>query len=188
VESCLHDRYQRIVINKRYTLSSWGKVISGVPQGSILGPLLFLLSIKYQPNIIKSKSIPTPFADDTSIIVMNPSHIDYENIFTQILKNIDEWFKASLLTSNLSKTQFMQFSTKKSDVMDMPNAYGNKWIASSTDIKFLGLIIDNTLSWKGHIDWLTSKLGLASYAIRTAKPYMSLETIRTIYFHIFIPL
>jgi hypothetical protein len=63
---------------------------------------------------------------------------------------------------------------------------GNKQIATPTDINFLGLITDNTLSWKGQIDWLTSKFGSASYAIRAIKPYMSLEIIRIIYFHIFI--
>jgi hypothetical protein len=76
-------------------------------------------SINDLPNIIKSESIPILFVDDTSIIITNPSHTDYENNFTQMPKNINEWFKGNLLTLNLDKTYFMQFSTKNSNIMNM---------------------------------------------------------------------
>jgi hypothetical protein len=58
VESYLHDSYQKVVIDKRYTHSSWVKVINGVPYGWILGPLLFLLYVNDLPNIIKSETVP----------------------------------------------------------------------------------------------------------------------------------
>jgi hypothetical protein len=58
-------------------------------------------------------------------------------------------------------------------------------ITSSTDVKFLGLIIDGALSWKGHIDWLMSKLSSASYVVRAVKPYTSYETMRMVYFSYF---
>jgi hypothetical protein len=98
MESYLHDRHQRVVTNKRYAHSNWGKVVNGIPQGSILGLLLFLLYINDLPHIIKSKSIPIIFADDSSIIVKNSNRIEYENELTLILKTINEWFKANLLT------------------------------------------------------------------------------------------
>jgi hypothetical protein len=185
LESYLHGRYQRVVTNKKRTHSSWGKIASGVPQGSILGPLLFLLYINDLPNIIKSKSIPILFADDTSIIIRNSNRIEYENELNLIFKNISEWFKANSLTLNLDKTHFMHFSTKNSDTMDIPIIYRNNQIAKTDHIKFLGLMVDNTLSWKGHIDWLMSKLGSASYAIRAIKPYISLESTRSVYFSYF---
>jgi hypothetical protein len=150
--SYFHYRHQRVVTNKRFAHSSWGKVVNGVPQGSILGPLLFLLYINDLPNILKSKSIPILFADDTSITVKTPNRIEYENELTVLLKTINEWFKANLLTLNLDKTCFVQFLTKNSNTMNMPFICSNNHITSSIDIKFLGLIIDSTLSWKEHID------------------------------------
>jgi hypothetical protein len=86
VKSCLKDRYQRVVTNNWHTHSGWGKDNNGVPQGSILGPLLFLLYINDLPNIISSKSKLVLFADDTSIIITNPGPIDYENNIIQIFK------------------------------------------------------------------------------------------------------
>jgi hypothetical protein len=127
------------------------------------------------PNILKSKLILILFADDISIIVKDPNHIEYENELTLLLKIINEWFKANLLTLNLDKTCFVQFSTKNSSIMNMPFICSNNHITSSTDIKFLGLVIDGTLSWKWHIDRLMSKLDSASYAVRAThhmKPWV----------------
>jgi hypothetical protein len=79
VKTYLKNRYQRVVINNWHIHSGWGKFNNGVPQRSILGLLLFLLYINDLSNIIISKSKPVLFADDTSIIIMNSSPIDYEN-------------------------------------------------------------------------------------------------------------
>jgi hypothetical protein len=84
VKSYLKDRYQRVLINNWLFHSRWGLVNNGVPQGSILGPLLFLLYIKDLPNIIISKSYPALFADDTSIIISNSSPADFENNIVKI--------------------------------------------------------------------------------------------------------
>jgi hypothetical protein len=119
--------------------------------------------------------------------ITNSGPLDYENNIIQIFKNINDQFKANLLTSNFNKRYFIQFFTKNSYAMDMRIDYGNNQIAKSTDAKFLGLIIENTLSWKGHVDWFMSKLSSACSAIRAVKPYMPQETIRMIS-HIFIPL
>jgi hypothetical protein len=118
---------------------------NGVPQGSILGPLKFLLYINDLLNIIISKSKPVLFADDTSITIMNSRPTDYENII-QIFNNINDWFKANSLTLNFNKTYFIQFLTKNSDAIDMHIDYGNNQIAKSTNTEFLGLIMDNMLS------------------------------------------
>jgi hypothetical protein len=64
----------------------------------MLGPLLFLLYINDLPNIIINKYKPILFADDTSTIISNSSPIDYKNNIIKIFKNINDWFKANLLT------------------------------------------------------------------------------------------
>jgi hypothetical protein len=138
---------------------------------------LFLIYTNDLPNIIINKSKPILFADDTSIIITNSSPIDYKNNITEVFKNINDWFKANLLTLNFNKTYYVQFLTNNSSAMNKHIAYDNNQIVKSTNNKFLGLIIDNMLSWKSHVDWLMSKLGSARYAVRAVKPYMSQETL-----------
>jgi hypothetical protein len=185
LESYLYGRYQRVVTNKKSVHLSWGKIVSGVPQESILGSLLFLLYINDLPVIMKSNSILIRFADDTNIIVKNSNHTKYENELTLIFNNINEWFKANYLTLNLDKTHFMQFSAKNRNTTNMFNSYNNSQITSIANTKFLWLMIDSTLLWKGHIKWLMSGQSSAIYAIRAIKLYTSLESMRSVYFPYF---
>jgi hypothetical protein len=182
LKSYLTDRYQRVSVDNWHTTSEWGKVNSRVPQGSILGPSLFLLYINDLPNIVISKSKPILFADDTSLSVTNSSPIDYKNNIINLFELINDWCKANLLMLNFDKTNYIQFMTKNSSAINVNIGYDNKQIVNSTNTKFLGLIIDNTLFWKSHIDWLMSKLSTACIVIRAIKPYMSQETLRMIYF------
>jgi hypothetical protein len=133
---------------------------------------VFLLYINDLPNAINSKSKTVLFSDNTSIIITNPCPINYEHNITQIFKYINDWFKVNLLTLNFDKTYFIHFMKKNSQVIVMHFIHGNNQLAKSTNTRFLGLIIDNMLSWKGHVDWLMTKLSSACYAIRTIKPYM----------------
>jgi hypothetical protein len=182
LKSYLKDRYQRVLIDNLHIHSGWGTINNGVPQGSILGPLLFLIYMNDLPNIIINKSKLVLFADDTSIIITNSSPVDYKNHITEVFENINDWFKANLLTLNFDKIYYVEFLTKNSSAMNEHIAYDTNQIVRSTNTKFLGLIIDNMLSWKSHVNWLKSKLGSACYAVWAVKPYMSQETLRMICF------
>ena len=105
IKSYLKDRYQRVILhnNSSDSRSKWGKITHGVPQGSILGPLLFLLYINDLPQITHENSKMILYADDTSIIITNPNPSNYENIVNKIFEDINRWFNSNLLSLNLEK-------------------------------------------------------------------------------------
>ena len=76
----------------------------------------------------------------------------------------------------------MQFLTKTNNELNMQVSFGNRKIATAQSLKFLGLAIDTTLNRKHHIGELTSRMNKASYAIRSIKPFMSLDALRSTYF------
>jgi hypothetical protein len=90
----------------------WGKIKHGVPQGSILGPLLFLFYINDLSKIIKHNCKPILFADDTSLIITNPCYINFKSNINNVFLQLNEWFDANLLSLNYDKTQYVHFTPK----------------------------------------------------------------------------
>jgi hypothetical protein len=90
--------------NRHNNVSTWAKVRHSVPQGSVLGPLLFLIYVSDLPNITNNESITILFADDTSILVKNPNPVAFVNDINAVFKHINEWFMANLLSLNFDKT------------------------------------------------------------------------------------
>jgi len=162
----------------------------GVPQGSILGPLLFLIYINDLSLSINKLANPILFADDTTIIISNTNPEEFKNNINSVMTEITNWFQSNLLTMNYNKTHFMQFLTKKQNERKIQIIAPNSININISSTKFLGLIVDNSLSWKDHIATLTSKLNKACYAIRPIKPFWSVDILRMIcfsYVHSVIP-
>jgi hypothetical protein len=92
IKTYLSDRYQRVLIggmsSYHSSSSEWGKIKHGVPQGSILGPLLFLFYINDLPEIIKCNSKPILFADDTSLIIANPCYLNFKTSINNVFFSI----------------------------------------------------------------------------------------------------
>ena len=188
MQSYLMKRYQRTLIrdsNLNKITCSWEPTGQGVPQGSILSPLLFLIYINDLPLNINTRAHSILYADDTSIIITDTTQESFKDNINLTIKEITNWFHSNLLTLNCDKTYFVQFLTKKQKEIKLQIVTSNSIITNINSTKFLGLIIDSTLSWKEHITELTSKLNKACYAIRTLKASISPEVLRMIYFSYF---
>jgi hypothetical protein len=101
---------------------------------------------------------------------------------------INIWFKANLLSMNFKKTQWLQFSTNKNISMDIQIGHKDKYIVRTSSTTFLGLIIDNALTWKCHTYYITGKLNAACFAIKTVKSILLREALKILYYFYIIQL
>jgi hypothetical protein len=151
--------------------ADWREIWHSVPQGSILDPSLFLLYINDLPNIVNDNAEVVLYADDTSIIIISPNPTNFTNSANKILQDINKWFTTNLLSLNTGKTQYMQFLTKTSSLTNLHVMCKNKEIANACNTKFLGLTLDNTSSWKNHIDRIVPKLSSACFVVELSHFY-----------------
>jgi hypothetical protein len=100
----------------------------------------------------------------------------------QMFQDINTWFKVSLLTLNLNKTQYLEFRTKNYYNVNTQIKYDRECITNASEIKFLGLTINDTLSWKQHIEQVLNKMCTACYALRNIKHIVPIDTLRVFYF------
>jgi hypothetical protein len=115
IESHLTGKYQRVALNNitnNNSSSKWELLKCGMPRGSILGPLFFLIYINDLPTIVNNNNNMVLFADDTSIIITDTHQRDFNINANQTFQDINTWFKVNLLTLNLNKTQYLEFRTK----------------------------------------------------------------------------
>jgi hypothetical protein len=160
ITSYLSNRYQRVSLNKNSTeyYLYWELFRHGVPQGSTLGPSFFLLYINDLPKVISDISKPILHADDTSIVIFDKVSEKFKFKINTAFDRINKWFQSNFLSLHFEKTKFLQFLTKNSHEIDIQVSYDNNKIDNTHNIKFLGLIVDTSLSWKNHIDQLVCKL------------------------------
>jgi hypothetical protein len=105
---------------------------------------------------VSDKSSPILFADDTSFIIANRKETEFKFNTNEIVNEINKWFHSTLLMLNYDKTYFLQFLTKTDYEINLQVSFGNRKIATAQSLKFLGLTIDTTLTWKHHIGELTN--------------------------------
>ena len=168
IQSFLQGRYQKVFINNNSacddTSSEWTTVTHGVPQGSILGPLLFLVYVNDLPLLANKLKIVL-FADGTSTIVACPNQVELKFALQKTLADINSWFKANFLSLNMNKTCILYFRNSNSIENTLAIKYMNTSFLNVQSVKFLGLLVDDTLSWDKHINKIASKLSSVCYAV-----------------------
>jgi hypothetical protein len=125
------------------------------------------------------------FTDDTSIIVWSPNSIHFQTNIVTAFDCVNKWFKVNLLSININKTYYTQFKTKNKPTLDINIVCNDNVITTLPNVKFLGIYIHNSINWSCHIEYIIPKLSSACYIMRSIKPFMSLNTLETIYYYYF---
>ena len=152
----LRDRRQCVRLGN--VSSAFRTVNIGVPQGSILGPLLFLYYVNDLPNVSKLLSCVL-FADDTTLYASGNHVPSLINMFNDELVCVSRWMKANVLSLNVGKTFAMMFSKRHNiDTVDCQLLLDGSVVQFECHGKFLGVIIDNKLNHKQHIHLICKKV------------------------------
>ena len=146
--SYLNDRSQYVFCNN---ISSKTKNINcGVPQGSVLGPLLFILYINDLPNISNGLSFHL-FADDTNIFFKANNLDTLQTAVNREMSKLVNWLNSNRLALNVSKNNFVIFSAKNKPLKPVTIIINKQAIQRKVYVKYLGVLIDSKLSFKQHI-------------------------------------
>lgn len=156
IKSYLRGRLQYVSIGEH--TSERRPISIGVPQGSNLGPLLFLLFIN-DISKLKLNGKTRLFADDTSVFYRGKDCAELQHKIAEDITLLNAYFRSNVLSLNLGKTKFMIFHTPRRTIPDHPPlTVDGQTIEEVSSYPFLGLILDSTMGWKPHITALKSKL------------------------------
>ena len=177
IEAFLKDRKQRVLING--APSTWHDVISGIPQGSVLGPVLFVVYINTLADTVTDSEVYM-FADDTKMF-KGIFGEDDELKLQQDLNQIHNWSQDSLMQYHPEKTSAMRITTNRRE-LPPPEYYMNgKLLSVSEEEKDLGVIIDSNLTFDKHISAKINKGNSTMGLIRRTMEYMDEENFRLLY-------
>lgn len=183
-KSYLQERQQFVQIEN--VLSEARQVQYGVPQGTVLGPILFSIYIN---GLLQMQSIGniSSFADDTVIVYIGTSWQEIKQKLQTDLPKIKSWFDEMSLTINFEKTKYVPFSCNKSR---NPNFQGIELeqndqtilVEGVTSIKYLGIYVDRFMKWDIHIKSLVNKLRFILYKFRQLRKILDTPQLKTLYY------
>ena len=160
----------------------------GVPQGSTLGPLLFLLYINDLRFSLK-RSTASHFADDTSITYASRKMKSLETVLNQDLKTTSDWLKANRLSLNIHKSKLILFKSKRKrfDNNNISIKINCCKMEPTNHVKYLGLHLHKNLSWNVHINQLSKKLSRSNGIHPKLRHVVPQKTIISVYYALFYP-
>ena len=171
----------KCTVNDNLAYSNYYDMGYGTPQGSCLGPLLFLVFINdIHTSITFSSTIL--FADDTTLLHSHRNLRYLKWCIEEDLKNLMDWFKANQLTMNMDKTEFVLFSKNNSQSETIDLDLDGIVLKSTTNVKFLGLWIDNKLTWKKHLGVLLVKLKQNTNLLKLGNKFLTKRVKKHVYY------
>ena len=180
LENYLSGRFQKVLLNGQ--TSSWRPILAGVPQCSILGPLLFLIYINDLPDELKSNA--KLFADDTSLFAIVNDKNESANILNNDLKLISKWAYdwKMLFNPDPSKPAQEVLFTRKKQIQNHPTiSLNNIQVERMSHQKHLGIILDEKLSFKQHLDSIIPKVNKGISVIKKLRHSLPRKSLATIY-------
>ena len=181
-QSYLDDRKQVCCVNGH--MSNSRSVSCGVPQGSNLGPLLFLIYINDLPNCLSTAS-PRMFADDTNVSLASSTLHELENVLNQDLQNLNIWLKVNKLSLNIAKTEYMIIGSRQRLNVNVDGSINitinDKPVKKVNETETLGMTIDQHLTWGRHVEEISKKISSAIGALKRIRPTITLDVANKIY-------
>jgi hypothetical protein len=182
IENYLENRSQVVVLKNEK--SNPLHVPAGVPQGSVLGPLLFLVYIN--DIVLNIASIIKLFADDTSISSSEENPARRSEVLNSDLRNIENWSKLWKVSFNNTKTELI--NVKRRDELIYPLYFGTTQLQDSPSHKHLGLIIQNNCKWDQHILYIAGKVKPLLNCLKSLKYKLNRKTLEIMYKSFILPL
>ena len=159
--------------------SSLNSIISGVPQGSILGPLFFLIFINDLPKSNSMKSIL--FADDTVLVQSDNNLGKLQNLVNHEMTKVIDWLTSNKLSLSISKTKYMLITNKHVNTESFVINVNRNPIKRTVTYKYLGVNVDEKLTWKEHCKQLCSTISKYVGVMYKVKHYVNNHALRMLY-------
>ena len=182
----LSGRKQATCVNG--VLSQSLPISFGVPQGSILGPLLFIMYINDLPQCVTNGKVAL-YADDTAVFYSAKNIHEVQRILEGQLSNVSQWLSENQLTLNLSKTKSMTIGSRQILAKGKLNLnLRGSSIENVESFKYLGVLLDERLTWDQHVDFLCKKVSKRLGVLRRASEFLDIPSRKLLYYALILPI
>jgi hypothetical protein len=184
--SYLHNRSQVVILNN--TISKKKFMNIGVPQGTILGPILFLLYVNDLSNVVRNASINI-YADDVAIYSSHSDLNILQNSMQNILNDVFDWYKDNKLILSIDKCSTMIIDNKRQNSRnDLGLSLNDRVISQVQSMKYLGLSVDTLFTWKDHISNVIQKVNGNNYRLRKLRNCIPKHLMCKLYTSLSVPI